>query len=43
MTKHERIYQQIENHGSNLNAIFHTGLDNIKLAKKLYSLAVKAH
>ncbi len=43
MTKHDRMYQQIEKHGTNLNALFNTGLDNIKLCKKLYSLEVKAH
>ena len=43
MNKKERMYQQIENHGANLNAIFKTGLDNIKLAKKLHRLEVKAH
>ena len=43
MNKHDRMYGQIENHGANLNAIFNTGLDNIKLAKKLHSLEVKAH
>jgi len=43
MNKKERMYQQIENHGANLNAIFETGLDNVKLAKKFHSLEVKAH
>ena len=43
MNKKERMYQQIENHGANLNAIFETGMDNVKLAKKLHSLEVKAH
>ena len=43
MTKHNRMYQQIEEHGANLNAIFNTGLDNIKICKKLHSLEVKAH
>ena len=43
MTKHDRMYQQIEEHGANLNAIFETGLDNVKLAKKMHSLEVKAH
>ena len=36
MTKHERMYEQIEKHGANLNAIFNTDLDNIKLCKKLF-------
>jgi hypothetical protein len=43
MNKHERMYQQIERHGANLNAIFNTGIDNIKLCKKLRMLEVKAH
>jgi hypothetical protein len=43
MNKHDRMYQQIENHGANLNAIFNTGLDNVKLAKNLHRLEVKAH
>jgi hypothetical protein len=37
------MYRQIEAHGANLNALFNTGLDNIKLCKKLHSLEVKAH
>jgi len=43
MTKRDRMYRQIEAHGANLNALFNTGLDNIKLCKKLHSLEVKAH
>jgi len=45
MTSSQRVamYQQIEQHGQNLNAIFNTGLDNIKLCKKLHSLENKAH
>lgn len=43
MNKKESMYQQIEKHGANLNAIFETGLDNVKLAKKLHSLELKAH
>lgn len=43
MTKHDKMYQEIENHGENLNAIFHTGLGNIELCKKLHRLEVKAH
>jgi len=38
-----KMYRNIFNHGANLNAIFETGLDNVKLAKKLHSLEVKAH
>jgi hypothetical protein len=43
MNKHDRMYQQIEKHGANLNAIFNTGIDNIKLCKKLNSIEIKAH
>jgi len=43
MTKHERMYQRIEQHGANLNAIFNTGLDNVKLCKKLLRLERQAH
>jgi hypothetical protein len=43
MNKHDRMYQQIEKHGANLNAIFNTGIDNIKLCKKLFQLENKAH
>ena len=43
MNKHDRMYQQIEEHGANLNAIFNTGLDSIKLYKKLHSLEIKAN
>lgn len=37
MNKKERMYQQIENHGANLNAIFETGLD---AAKKFLNNAI---
>ena len=43
MNKHERMYQQIEKHGADLNAIFNTGLDNVKLCKKLRPLELKAN
>jgi hypothetical protein len=43
MTKHEKMYQEIENHGANLNRIFKTGIDNIALCKKLLRLEHKAH
>jgi len=43
MNKKVRMYQQIEEHGANLNAIFNTGIDNIKLCKKLFRLERKAH
>lgn len=37
------MYQQIEQHGKNLNAIFNTGLDPVVLCKKLHALEAKAH
>jgi hypothetical protein len=45
MTKTQKIkmYEDIEKHGANLNALFNTGLDNVKLAKKVYSLENKLH
>ena len=43
MNRHDRMYEQIKQHGANLNAIFHTHLDDIVLAKKLHSLEIKAH
>lgn len=43
MNKREKMYQQIQQHGENLNAIFNTGLDPVKLCKKLHSLEMKAH
>ena len=43
MNKHDRMYQQIEKHGANLNSIFNTGIDNIKLCKKLHTIEIKAH
>lgn len=43
MNKKERMYQEITKHGANLNAIFKTDLDNVSLAKKLFSLENKAH
>lgn len=36
------MYQQIEQHGNNLNAIFNTGLDPVKLCKKLRRLENEA-
>lgn len=38
-----KMYQQIETHGENLNRIFNTGIDPIKLCKKLRSLEAKAN
>jgi len=43
MTKKEKMYQEIEKHGKNLNNIFHTSKDNISLCKSLRRLEVKAH
>lgn len=43
MNKKERMYQQIEKHGNDLNKIFGLNEDPIKLAKKLHALEVKAH
>jgi len=37
------MYQQIEKHGADLNAIFNTGIDNIKLCKKLFQIENKTH
>jgi len=39
----QTMYQQIEQHGNNLNAIFNTGLDAISLCKKLRKLELKAN
>lgn len=43
MTKKELMYQQIKQHGENLNAIFNTGIEPITLCKKLLRLENKAH
>ena len=37
------MYQQIEKHGNNLNAIFNTGIDPVKLCKSLHRLEAQAH
>jgi hypothetical protein len=42
-TKKERMYQNIERHGDNLNKIFNTEYDNITLCKKLHKLERQAH
>ena len=42
MNKKERMYQQIEEHGANLNKLFNTELGNIELCKKLRKLENKA-
>jgi hypothetical protein len=43
MTTKEKMYQQIQQHGENLNAIFNTGIEPITLCKKLHTLEAKAH
>ena len=42
-TQKQTMYAQIEQHGNNLNAIFNTGLDPVKLCKKLRPLELKAN
>ncbi len=42
-TQKQTMYQQIEQHGKNLNVIFNTGLDPVKLCKKLRPLELKAN
>jgi hypothetical protein len=42
MNKKQRMYEEIEKHGANLNAIFKTKLDNIALCKALFRLEHKA-
>jgi len=37
------MYEQIAKHGSDLNVIFNTGLDPVKLCKKLRPLELKAN
>lgn len=37
------MYQKIEQHGKNLNAIFNTGIEPIKLCKSLLRIERKAH
>lgn len=43
LSKRDKMYQDIKEHGENLNAIFNTGLDPITLCKKLHRLEVKVH
>lgn len=43
ITKKELMYQRIEQHGKQLNAIFDTGMEPIALCKKLKRLETKAH
>jgi len=42
-TQKQTIYQQIEQHGNNLNAIFNTGIEPVKLCKQLRRLELKAN
>ena len=37
------MYQQIQKHGENLNSIFNTGIEPVKLCKKLRRLELKAN
>ena len=37
------MYEDIQKHGENLNAIFNTGIDPVKLCKSLFRLEKKAH
>ena len=43
MNKKQKMYDRIEKHGEDLNAIFKTGIDNVALCKKLLRLERKAH
>jgi hypothetical protein len=45
MTQNQKskMYAQIEQHGKQLNFIFNTGLEPVKLCKKLRRLEMKAH
>ena len=43
MNKHDRMYEKIEQHGINLNTIFNTGIEPVKLCKKLFRLENKLH
>jgi hypothetical protein len=40
--KKAEMYAKIEKHGNDLNVIFNTGIDPVKLCKKLFSLENKA-
>ncbi len=42
-TQKQTMYQQIEQHGNNLNAIFNTGIEPVKLCKSLRRLEMQAH
>lgn len=41
--KKRTMNEQIKKHGEKVNAIFNTGLDPVKLSKKLFQLENKAH
>ena len=45
MKKQEKIkmYDNIQKHGENLNEIFNTGIEPVKLCKSLFRLEKKAH
>ena len=42
-TKNQKMYDAIEQHGTNLNKIFNTDYDSVTLCKKLFRLENKAH
>ena len=42
-SKKARMYRQIEEHGANLNKIFHTKYTAVDLCKKLRRLELKTH
>ena len=42
-TKKQLMYENIQKHGEDLNAIFNTGTEPIKLCKQLLKLERKAH
>ncbi len=43
MTKKEKMYNNIRNHGNNLKFLFNVEMDSITLCKKLFRLENKAH
>lgn len=42
-TQKATMYAEIQKHGENLNRIFNTGIEPVKLCKRLRSLEAKAH
>ena len=42
-TQKQTMYQQIEQHGNQLNVIFNTGIEPVKLCKSLRRLELKAN